>query len=188
MADVWLVGGGHPLDAHDRLAESVDGRFWPCCRPCFQSDWFLGLMGWTSVRLDMATALVASVALGLSVDDTFHCLLQFRREPPCIPVHREPARELLGHRAGRLVVEPRGRCRLLRRLSLGQVCARSSNFGTMVGIATAGSTLGNLVLLPACLTLGHRFWESLRSRAPKPIAVVSADVRAGDLDPPRQTG
>ena len=27
------------------------------------------------------------------------------------------------------------------------------NFGTMVGIATAGSTLGNLVLLPACLTL-----------------------------------
>ena len=28
----------------------------------------------------MATALVASVALGLSVDDTFHCLLQFRRE------------------------------------------------------------------------------------------------------------
>ena len=30
------------------------------------------------------------------------------------------------------------------------------NFGTMVGIATAGSTLGNLVLLPACLTLGER--------------------------------
>jgi uncharacterized membrane protein YdfJ with MMPL/SSD domain len=30
------------------------------------------------------------------------------------------------------------------------------NFGTMVGIATAGSTLGNLVLLPACLTLGQR--------------------------------
>ena len=30
------------------------------------------------------------------------------------------------------------------------------NFGTMVGIATAGSTLGNLILLPACLTLGAR--------------------------------
>ena len=28
----------------------------------------------------MATALVASVALGLSVDDTFHCLIQFHRE------------------------------------------------------------------------------------------------------------
>ena len=35
----------------------------------------LGLMGWLGIKLDMATALVASVALGLSVDDTFHCLL-----------------------------------------------------------------------------------------------------------------
>ena len=40
----------------------------------------LGLMGWLSIKLDMATALVASVALGLSVDDTFHCLIQFHRE------------------------------------------------------------------------------------------------------------
>src|SRR5262249_13657810 len=32
----------------------------------------LGLMGWLGIKLDMATALVASVALGLSVDDTFH--------------------------------------------------------------------------------------------------------------------
>jgi predicted RND superfamily exporter protein len=39
----------------------------------------LGLMGWLGIKLDLATALVASVALGLSVDDTFHCLLQFRR-------------------------------------------------------------------------------------------------------------
>jgi predicted RND superfamily exporter protein len=31
-----------------------------------------------------------------------------------------------------------------------------ANFGTMVGIATAGSTVGNLLLLPACLTLWYR--------------------------------
>ncbi len=36
------------------------------------------------------------------------------------------------------------------------------NFGTMVGIATAGSTLGNLVLLPACLTLGNRWLAAKR--------------------------
>ena len=40
----------------------------------------LGLMGWLKIKLDMATALVASVTLGLSVDDTFHCLLQFHRQ------------------------------------------------------------------------------------------------------------
>ncbi len=38
------------------------------------------------------------------------------------------------------------------------------NFGTMVGIATAGSTLGNLVLLPACLTLGDRVGRWFRHR------------------------
>ena len=32
-----------------------------------------------------------------------------------------------------------------------------STFGSMVAIATAGSTLGNLVLLPACLTLAERY-------------------------------
>jgi predicted RND superfamily exporter protein len=45
------------------------------------------------------------------------------------------------------------------------------NFGTMVGIATAGSTLGNLVLLPACLTLGHR-WLRSRRRRKLPLAAT----------------
>ena len=43
------------------------------------------------------------------------------------------------------------------------------NFGTMVGIATAGSTLGNLVLLPACLTLGERLRVQLRA-GKEPVA------------------
>jgi predicted RND superfamily exporter protein len=38
------------------------------------------------------------------------------------------------------------------------------NFGTMVGIATAGSTLGNLILLPACLTLADRRWSKRKAR------------------------
>jgi predicted RND superfamily exporter protein len=46
-----------------------------------------------------------------------------------------------------------------------------ANFGTMVGIATSGSTLGNLLLLPACLTLGDRLRSRFRSQSPpKPIA------------------
>ena len=42
------------------------------------------------------------------------------------------------------------------------------NFGTMVGIATAGSTLGNLILLPACLTLGERGGPRARPDACRP--------------------
>ena len=133
----------------------------------------LGLMGWMGIRLDMATALVASVALGLSVDDTFHCLLQFHRH-----------RRTQGFRR-RLFDSYRvsGPGVILSSLAvaIGFGALRASefepfvNFGTMVGIATAGSTLGNLVLLPACLTLGRRWRQQDRPRRP------AASGRAGEL-------
>jgi len=121
----------------------------------------LGLMGWLEIQLDMATALVASVALGLSVDDTFHCLLQFHRRRPA----RFRQRLFESYRVS-------GPGVLLSSLAvaIGFAALRASefepfvNFGTMVGIATAGSTMGNLVLLPACLTLGQRWGRSKKLR------------------------
>lgn len=122
----------------------------------------LGLMGWLGVKLDLATALVASVALGLSVDDTFHCLLQFRRE--------RASRSFEERLFDSYAVTGPGVLLSSLAVAVGFAALRMSefvpfsNFGTMVCIATAGSTLGNLILLPACLTLGHR----LRHR-PEPV-------------------
>jgi predicted RND superfamily exporter protein len=116
----------------------------------------LGLMGWMGVKLDIATALVASVALGLSVDDTFHCLLQFRRHR----AHHDTFEESL---LSSYAVTGPGVLLSSLAVAIGFAVLRFSefvpfsNFGTMVGIATAGSSLGNLVLLPACLSLGNRF-------------------------------
>ena len=132
----------------------------------------LGLMGWSGVKLDMATALVASVALGLSVDDTFHCLLQYRRERRT----RSFTESLLNSYA---VTGP-GVILSSLAVAAGFAALRLSefapfaNFGTMVGIATAGSTLGNLVLLPSCLTLGERLKNRIRrDRQTKPTPVVA---------------
>jgi predicted RND superfamily exporter protein len=129
----------------------------------------LGLMGWLGVKLDMATALVASVALGLSVDDTFHCLLQFRRERK---VH--PFAESLYHSyrvtGPGVILSSLAVAAGFAALNLSEF-APFANFGTMVGIATGGSTLGNLVLLPACLTLLERLWtrrSSVRDGAEAP--------------------
>jgi predicted RND superfamily exporter protein len=129
----------------------------------------LGLMGWLNIQLDMATALVASVALGLSVDDTFHCLLQFHRQRK----NRFRARLFESYRVS-------GPGVLLSSLAvaIGFAALRASefepfiNFGTMVGIATAGSTLGNLVLLPACLALGERWRQSKRPSRRRVVARV----------------
>ena len=132
----------------------------------------LGLMGWIGIRLDIATALVGSVALGLSVDDTFHCLLQYRK-------HRrtEGFREALF--ASYAVTGP-GVLLSSLAVAAGFGVLRFSefipfsNFGTMVGIATLGSSIGNLVLLPACLALGERRRE--RKRAERQF-----DARGGGM-------
>jgi predicted RND superfamily exporter protein len=128
----------------------------------------LGLMGWMGIKLDMATALVASVALGLSVDDTFHCLLQFRRQ--------QKTRSFRDSLFASYAVTGPGVILSSLAVAIGFAALRLSEFipfvyfGTMVCIATAGSTLGNLVLLPACLTLGDR----LRSRRTERVASAGA--------------
>lgn len=129
----------------------------------------LGLMGWLGIKLDMATALVASVALGLSVDDTFHCLLQFRREHAELPFERSLFDSYAVTGPG-VILSSLAVAVGFAALWLSEF-APFANFGTMVGIATAGSTLGNLVLLPACLTLGER--ARVRMRGVKEAAKVS---------------
>ena len=130
----------------------------------------LGLMGWLKIKLDMATALVASVALGLSVDDTFHCLLQFHRDAKTVRFRRRLFDSYRVSGPGVLLSSIA--------VAVGFAALRASefepfvNFGTMVGIATAGSTLGNLVLLPACLTLGHRWLGDRHRRSRSVVANV----------------
>ena len=40
----------------------------------------MGIMGWSGIRLDTATIMITSVALGIAVDDTIHFLARFKRE------------------------------------------------------------------------------------------------------------
>ena len=122
----------------------------------------LGLMGWLGIKLDMATALVASVALGLSVDDTFHCLLQFRRQ-------RATGRSFADSLFASYSVTGPGVILSSTAVAVGFLALRFSefapfsNFGAMVAIATAGSTVGNILFLPACLTL-HDRWRNRTRR------------------------
>jgi predicted RND superfamily exporter protein len=134
----------------------------------------LGLMGWIGVKLDMATALVASVALGLSVDDTFHCLLQFRRERRTRPF-AESLFDSYRVTGPGVVLSSLAVAAGFAALRLSEF-APFANFGTMVGIATGGSTLGNLVLLPACLALLERL---PRRRAPKADIAPAREVADG---------
>ncbi len=46
----------------------------------FPIVFILGLMGWAGFRLNMATAIIASVAIGIVVDDTIHYFTHFKYE------------------------------------------------------------------------------------------------------------
>ncbi len=115
----------------------------------------LGAMGWLGVRIDMSTALVASVAAGLSVDDTFHCLLRWRREVR----QGRPAREALQVSyagAGPGVVLSSAAVSLGFLALTFSEFVPTANFGWLVAVATLGGSLGNLVVLPALLMLVSR--------------------------------
>lgn len=52
---------------------------------------YFGLLGWTGVTLNNATALMGSIVLGIAVDDTLHLLVEYRR---ALAQTGDPARAL----------------------------------------------------------------------------------------------
>jgi uncharacterized protein len=110
----------------------------------------LGTMGWLGIRIDLSTALVASVATGLSVDDTFHCLLRWKREIRAGRAADEALRVSYAGAGPGVVLSSVA-------VSIGFLAlvvsefVPTANFGWLVAVATLGGSIGNLVVLPALL-------------------------------------
>lgn len=110
----------------------------------------LGIMGFAGIPLDLATVMVASVALGLAVDDTIHTLGPFRRLAP----------ELGSRRAVEEVLRRTAGAYLLTALVLASgfgVCALSDfaptrRFGLLAAGAIGLALVADLLLLPALLS------------------------------------
>src|SRR5262249_32632907 len=106
-------------------------------------------------KIDLSTALVASVATGLSVDDTFHCLLGWKRERRAGHSPLEALRASYAGAGPGVVLSSAA-------ISLGFLAmifsefVPTANFGWLVAVATLGGSRGNLILWPACLAMVHR--------------------------------
>ena len=112
----------------------------------------LGAMGWMGLKIDMSTALVAAVAIGLSVDDTFHCLLRWKREQRRGHSALE-ALQISYAGSGPGVVLSSAAVSVGFLALVWSEFLPTANFGWLVSVATLGGSLGNLVVLPACLAL-----------------------------------
>lgn len=109
-----------------------------------------GIMGWFGVELSMFTSLIASIAIGLAVDDTIHYLVRYNREFRKDLNDRRALKETLRH-IGRPIIFT------TLTISIGfSILALSSFkptaiFGTMMAITLFSALIGDLILLPSLL-------------------------------------
>ena len=109
----------------------------------------LGAMGWLSVPVDSTTLMVASVVLGLAVDDTLHTLGSFRRD----------LRRTTAGRAAVATLERTAPAHVLSSLLLiigFGVCGLASfvpiaRFALLTCLAIAAALVADLFLVPALL-------------------------------------
>jgi len=109
----------------------------------------VGVMGWAGIPLDTATVMVASVVLGLAVDDTIHTLGHFRELAPALG-RREAVAGTLARTAPAYVLTG-----VILAVGFG-VCALSNfaptaRFGGLSALAIVLAVVGDLLLLPALL-------------------------------------
>ena len=109
----------------------------------------VGGMGWVGLPINIATAMIASVSLGLTVDSSIHYLSEFQRVRQYLSLH-----DALEHTHQRI-----GRAMVFSNLALvvGFSVLTFSHFmplvyfGILVSLAMLGGLAGNLVLLPLLL-------------------------------------
>ena len=118
---------------------------------CFPIIMNFGLMGWLGIELSMVTSLIASIAIGLAVDDTIHYLVRYNRE---FKIDLDKERTL------RDTILSVGKPIIFTTLtiSLGFAVLLFSSFkpvtvfGLMMIITMLSALVGDLILLPSLMT------------------------------------
>lgn len=121
----------------------------------------LGLMGWLGISLNVATVMVASVALGIVDDDTIHFIGRFRRET---------AAGASAEEAIHLATMHEGRASLTTALinSLGYAVMLFSSykptawFGGLLALTMAVAFLAEVFVVPALITVLPRLFDARR--------------------------
>ncbi len=109
-----------------------------------------GIMGWFGIELSMFTSLIASVAIGLAVDDTIHYLVRY---------NKEFRRDLDDRRALGETLRQIGRPIIYTTITISvgfSMLAFSSFqptavFGIMMVITMLSALVGDLILLPSLM-------------------------------------
>jgi predicted RND superfamily exporter protein len=111
-----------------------------------------GIMGWFGIDLDMVTSIIASITIGIGVDDTIHFLNTYRhykRKDTSISSTIEKTMYV----AGKAIIYTS------LALTGGFLVLLTSNFqpiilfGLLISLTMINTTIGSIVLIPAAIQL-----------------------------------
>ncbi len=136
-----------------------------------------GVMGWLGIVIDIGTVMTPSVALGVSVDDIVHFMLQYRRAIAAGATQREAVKAAY-HHCGRAMYQSWGVIGLGLSVFALSPFTPTQRFGCMTIALLTATLLANLLILPAILAgpLGYLFARGARKKKPQAAE-----------EPPRQT-
>lgn len=127
-----------------------------------------GAMGLLGIPLNSFNSMVASVAIGIAVDDTIHILVGYQRFRSRMPL-AEALRETMAH-TGAAVLSTS----VVLACGFGILCLASfrptAHFGFLTSVAIVSALVGDLFLLPGLLVLNER-WLKFR-------CAISAEARS----------
>jgi uncharacterized protein len=123
----------------------------------------VGLMGWVGVSLNVTTVMIASIALGIAVDDTIHMLVRTRQEARLSGDHQDALGHALASSGQAIVITTfvvGGGFLVLLLASLNP----PRHFGLFTSLTMFVALIADLLLLPV-LILWLRPWK--RGDVPK---------------------
>jgi len=109
-----------------------------------------GIMGWLGIELSMVTSLIASIAIGLAVDDTIHYLARYNREFRKDLDDERAIRDTL-HHVGRPIIFTTITICAGFSVLLFSSFKPTAIFGVMMVITSVSALAGDLILLPSLI-------------------------------------
>lgn len=112
----------------------------------------LGVMGYLDIRLDVATIMIASVAIGISVDDSIHFLYRFKKEYQANRNYYVSIQRTLSG-VGRALVFTT----VVATCGFLIFCLSSFKpiqyFGLLTGVTMVSALIADIFILPSCILL-----------------------------------
>jgi predicted RND superfamily exporter protein len=121
----------------------------------------LGLMGWLQISLNVATVMVASVALGIVDDDTIHFIGRFRREAAA-GASTEEAIEAATMHEGRASLTTAIINSLGYGIMMFSAYKPTAWFGGLLALTMIVAFLAEVFVVPAVITLMPRTFGATR--------------------------